>query len=92
MVESLNHVWYFEDGATKHITSYKDLLTSLEAILDGNTITCATNRASSSFQEVGTIVLVATNGSPFTLLDTLYMYLELKKLCFQYFPLQNLRL
>ena len=34
-------VWYFDSGATKHITSQRSLFTSLEYALKGNTITCA---------------------------------------------------
>ncbi|MCO5554958.1 hypothetical protein L7F22_008498 [Adiantum nelumboides] len=38
-----SHVWYFDRGATKHITSHRDLFTSLESIFHGNSVTCANN-------------------------------------------------
>ena len=57
-------VWYFDSGATKHITSHRDLFTSLDAIPNGNTVTCA-NNASYPVKGVGKIVLTAANGSSF---------------------------
>ncbi|MCO5610533.1 hypothetical protein L7F22_064772 [Adiantum nelumboides] len=38
-----SHVWYFDSGATKHITSHRDFFTSLESVPHGNSITCAKN-------------------------------------------------
>ena len=67
-----SHVWYFDSGSTKHITSHRDLFTSLEAIPHGNTITCA-NNASYPVQGVGKIVLIAANGTSFILVDALYI-------------------
>ncbi|MCO5556545.1 hypothetical protein L7F22_010094 [Adiantum nelumboides] len=72
-----SHVWYFDNGATKHITSHRDLFTSLESVPHGNSVTCA-NNASYLVQGVGKIVLTATNGSSFTLVDALYV-LGIKK-------------
>ncbi|MCO5562978.1 hypothetical protein L7F22_016614 [Adiantum nelumboides] len=67
-----SHVWYFDNGATKHITSHRDLFTSLESVPHGNSVTCA-NNASYPVQGVGKIVLTAANGSSFTLVDALYV-------------------
>ncbi|MCO5550454.1 hypothetical protein L7F22_003941 [Adiantum nelumboides] len=67
-----SHVWYFDSGATKHITSHRDLFTSLESVPHGNSVTCA-NNASYPVQGVGKIVLTAANGSSFTLVDALYV-------------------
>lgn len=60
-----SHVWYFDGGASKHITSHRDLFTSLESVPHGNTVTCA-NNASYPIQGVGKIVLTTVNGSSFT--------------------------
>ena len=38
-----SEVWYFDSGATKHITSQRSLFTSLESAPKGNTVTCANN-------------------------------------------------
>ncbi|MCO5598085.1 hypothetical protein L7F22_052176 [Adiantum nelumboides] len=65
-------VWYFDSGATKHITSHHDMFTSLEAVLNGNTVTCA-NNASYPIKGVEKIVLNTANGNSFTLLDALYV-------------------
>ncbi len=67
-----SYVWYFDSGATKHITSHRDMFTSLEAVPTGNTVTCA-NNASYPVKGVGKIVLTAANGSSFTLVDALYV-------------------
>ncbi|MCO5612523.1 hypothetical protein L7F22_066791 [Adiantum nelumboides] len=72
-----SHVWYFDNGATKHITSHRDLFTSLESVPHGNSVTCA-NNASYPVQGVEKIVLTAANGSSFTLVDALYV-LGIKK-------------
>ena len=70
-------VWYFDSGATKHITSQRSLFTSLESAPKGNTVTCA-NNSSYPIEGVGQIVLNAANGSTFTLYDALYV-LGIKK-------------
>jgi len=71
-----SHVWYFDSGATKHITSHRDLFTSLEFVPHGNTVTYA-NNASYPVQGVGKIVRsTAANGSSFTLVDALYAYMS----------------
>ncbi|MCO5581848.1 hypothetical protein L7F22_035737 [Adiantum nelumboides] len=59
--------------ATKHITSHRDLFTSLESVPHGNSVTCA-NNASYPIEGVGNIVLIiAANGSSFTFVDALYV-------------------
>ncbi|MCO5570746.1 hypothetical protein L7F22_024474 [Adiantum nelumboides] len=72
LVAADSHVWYFDSGATKHITLHHDLFTSLESVPHGNLVTCA-NNASYPVQGDGKIVLTTTNGSSFTLVDTLYI-------------------
>ncbi|WP_165303590.1 DDE-type integrase/transposase/recombinase, partial [Enterobacter cloacae complex sp. CH23B] len=67
-----SHVWYFDNGATKYITSHRELFTSLESVPHGNSVICA-NNDSYLVQGVGKIVLTATNGSSFTLVDALYV-------------------
>ena len=66
------HVWFFDSGASKHITSQRDMFSSLESAPAGNTVTCA-NNSSYPVKGVGKIVLAAANGSTFTLLDALYV-------------------
>ncbi|MCO5583731.1 hypothetical protein L7F22_037645 [Adiantum nelumboides] len=77
LVAADSHVWYFDSGATKHITSHRALFTSLESVPHENSVTCA-NNASYLVQGVGKIVLIAANGSSFTLVDALYV-LGIKK-------------
>ena len=65
-----SHVWYFDSGASKHITSQHDMFTSLEIIPTRNSATCADN-SSYLVKGVGQIVLVAANDNAFTLRDAL---------------------
>ena len=65
-------VWYFDSGATKLITSHRDMFTCLEVVPNGNTVTCA-NNASYPVKGIGKIVLTSANGSSFTLSDVLYV-------------------
>ena len=65
-------VWYFDSGATKHITSQRSFFTTLESAPTGNSVTCA-NNSSYPVKGVGQIVLSAANGSTFTLHDVLYV-------------------
>ena len=51
-----SHVWYFDSGASKHITSQRDMFTSLESAPIGNSVTCADN-SSYPVKGVGQIVL-----------------------------------
>ena len=62
--------WYFDSGAAKHIPSQCSLFISLESL--GNTVTC-TNNSSYPIEGVGTIVLIAKDGSVFTLSDALFV-------------------
>ena len=66
------HVWYFDSGATKHITSQRSFFTTLESAPTGNSVTCA-NNSSYPVKGVGQNVLTAANGSTFTLYDALYV-------------------
>ena len=65
-------VWYFDRGATKHITSQRNFFTSLEPSPTGNTVTCA-NNSSYPVMGVGKIILTTTDGSPFILSDALFV-------------------
>ena len=65
-------MWYFDSGASKHITSQQDMFSSLKSAPAGNTVMCA-NNSSYPVKGVGNIVLAAANGSTFTLLDALYV-------------------
>ncbi|MCO5575423.1 hypothetical protein L7F22_029224 [Adiantum nelumboides] len=47
-------IWYFDSGASKHITSRKDLLCSLDAAPAGKKVTCA-NNASYPIKGIGTL-------------------------------------
>jgi len=81
---------YFDSGATKHITLQRTMFTSLESSPTGNTVTCADN-SSYPVKGVGTIVLTAANGSPFTLKDALYV-LGIKKNLLSVFALTRVGL
>ena len=37
------HVWYFDNGASKHITSYHNLFSFLEIVSPRNIVMCANN-------------------------------------------------
>ena len=65
-------VWYFDSGASKHITSQRDMFTSLEVVPIGNYVTCVDN-SSYPIKGVGQIVLVVANDNTFTLRDDLYV-------------------
>ena len=57
MVEFVDHLWYFDSGATEeYITSHRDLFPYLEAVPNKNTVTCA-NNVSYPIEEDGSIVL-----------------------------------
>ncbi|MCO5597264.1 hypothetical protein L7F22_051340 [Adiantum nelumboides] len=47
-------IWYFDSGASRHITSRKDLFCSLDAAPAGKKVTCA-NNASYPIKGVGTL-------------------------------------
>ena len=67
-----SHVWCFDSGALKHITSQHDMFTSLETVPTRNSVTCADN-SSYPVKGVGQIVLAAANDNAFTLRDVLYV-------------------
>ena len=66
------HVWFFDSGSSRHITSQRGMFSSLESALVGCTIMCA-NNSSYPVKGVGKFFLVVTNGSTFTPLDALYV-------------------
>ncbi|MCO5564735.1 hypothetical protein L7F22_018403 [Adiantum nelumboides] len=65
-------IWYFDSGASRHITSRKDLLCSLDAAPAGKKVTCA-NNASYPIKGVGKILITISDGSDLCLPDVLYV-------------------
>ncbi|MCO5603740.1 hypothetical protein L7F22_057892 [Adiantum nelumboides] len=65
-------IWYFDSGASKHITSRKDLFSSLDAAPAGKKVTCA-NNASYPIKGVGKILITNSDGSDLCLPDVLYV-------------------
>ncbi|MCO5587852.1 hypothetical protein L7F22_041804 [Adiantum nelumboides] len=70
-------IWYFDSGASRHITSRKDLFCSLDAAPAGKKVTCA-NNASYPINGVGKILITISDGSDLCLPDVLYVP-EIKK-------------
>ncbi|MCO5604581.1 hypothetical protein L7F22_058749 [Adiantum nelumboides] len=65
-------IWYFDSGAYRHITSRKDLFSSLDAAPTGKKVTCA-NNASYPIKGVGKILITISDGSDLCLPDVLYV-------------------
>ncbi|MCO5597384.1 hypothetical protein L7F22_051460 [Adiantum nelumboides] len=65
-------IWYFDSGASRHITSRKDLFCSLDAAPAGKKMTCA-NNASYPIKGVGKILITISDGSDLCLPDVLYV-------------------
>ncbi|MCO5597368.1 hypothetical protein L7F22_051444 [Adiantum nelumboides] len=65
-------IWYFDSGASMHITSRKDLFSSLDAAPAGKKVTCA-NNASYPIKGVGKILITISDGSDLCLPDVLYV-------------------
>ncbi|MCO5601748.1 hypothetical protein L7F22_055873 [Adiantum nelumboides] len=65
-------IWYFDSGASRHITSRKDLFCSLDAAPVGKKVTCA-NNASYPIKGVGKILITISDGSDLCLPDVLYV-------------------
>ncbi|MCO5609052.1 hypothetical protein L7F22_063273 [Adiantum nelumboides] len=65
-------IWYFDSGASRHITSRKDLFCSLDAAPAGKKVTCE-NSASYPVKGVGKILITISNGSDLCLPDVLYV-------------------
>ncbi|MCO5566497.1 hypothetical protein L7F22_020174 [Adiantum nelumboides] len=65
-------IWYFDSGASRHITSKKDLFCSLDAAPAGKKVTCA-NNASYPIKGVGKILITISDGSDLCLPDILYV-------------------
>ncbi|MCO5611203.1 hypothetical protein L7F22_065453 [Adiantum nelumboides] len=65
-------IWYFDSGASRHITSRKDLFCSLDAAPAGKKVTCA-NNASYPIKGVGKILITISDGSYLCLPDVLYV-------------------
>ncbi|MCO5582632.1 hypothetical protein L7F22_036530 [Adiantum nelumboides] len=65
-------IWYFDSGASRHITSRKDLFCSLDAAPVGKKETCA-NNASYPIKGVDKILITISDGSNLCLLDVLYV-------------------
>ncbi|MCO5577358.1 hypothetical protein L7F22_031187 [Adiantum nelumboides] len=64
-------IWYFDSGASRHITSRKDLFCSLDAAPAGKKVTCA-NNASYPIKGIGKILITISDGSDLCLPDVLY--------------------
>jgi len=71
-VSDSGDVWFFDSGASRHITSRKDLFGRLIPSSCGRKVTCA-NNASYPVQGTGDVMLTAINGSEFLLQDVLYV-------------------
>ncbi|MCO5554507.1 hypothetical protein L7F22_008036 [Adiantum nelumboides] len=65
-------IWYFDSGASRHITSRKDLFCPLDAAPAGKKVTCA-NNASYPIKGVGKILITISDGSDLCLRDVLYV-------------------
>ncbi|MCO5567417.1 hypothetical protein L7F22_021108 [Adiantum nelumboides] len=65
-------IWYFDSGASRHITSRKDLFCLLDAAPTGKKVTCA-NNASYPIKGVGKILITISDGSDLCLPDVLYV-------------------
>ncbi|MCO5597177.1 hypothetical protein L7F22_051253 [Adiantum nelumboides] len=65
-------IWYFDSGASRHITSRKDLFCSLDVAPAGKKVTCA-NNASYPIKGVGKILITISDGSDLCLPDVLYV-------------------
>ncbi|MCO5572608.1 hypothetical protein L7F22_026365 [Adiantum nelumboides] len=65
-------IWYFDSGASRHITSRKDLFCSLDAAPAGKKVTCA-NNASYPIKGVDKILITILDGSDLCLPDVLYV-------------------
>ena len=65
--------WYFDSGASKHITSCKNFFVTLEdACHKAGTVTCA-NNASYTIKGIGQVHITAVNGDVVTLNNVLYV-------------------
>ena len=64
--------WYFDSGATKHITSCKTLFSTLRDAPRGGSVLCA-NDASYAIKGIGDVELISCSGDTFTLVDALYI-------------------
>ncbi|MCO5609186.1 hypothetical protein L7F22_063409 [Adiantum nelumboides] len=65
-------IWYFDSGASRHITSRKDFFCSLDAAPARKKVTCA-NNASYPIKDVGKILITILDGSNLCLSDVLYV-------------------
>ncbi|MCO5602741.1 hypothetical protein L7F22_056879 [Adiantum nelumboides] len=65
-------IWYFDSGASRHITSRKDLFCSLDAAPAGKKVKCA-NNASYPIKDVGKILITISDCLDLCLPDVLYV-------------------
>ncbi|MCO5572076.1 hypothetical protein L7F22_025827 [Adiantum nelumboides] len=65
-------IWYFDSGASKHITSRKDLFCSLDAALAEKKVTCA-NNSSYPIGGGGKILITISDGLDLCFSDVLYV-------------------
>ena len=64
--------WYFDSGATKHITSCKTLFSTLQDAPHGGLVLCA-NDASYPIKGIGDVDLISCSEDSFTLVNALYV-------------------
>ena len=76
-VSDAHTIWFFDNGASRHITSRKDLFSLLGATSIGRKVTCATN-SSYPIQGINDILINVVNGSNLCLSNVLYV-LGIKK-------------
>jgi hypothetical protein len=69
---SLSDIWYFDSGASKHITSKRSLFIELKPSSSEKKVTCANNQ-SYFIKGVGSISIFATDGMEFTLSNVLFV-------------------
>ena len=65
-------IWYFDSGASRHITSRKDLFRSLDAAPVGKQVTCA-NNSSYPIKGFGEISITIENGTNLCLSYVFYV-------------------
>ena len=71
-VDEAQVIWYFDSGASRHITFRKDLFRSLDAAPAGKQVTCA-NNSSYPIKGVGEISFTIADGTDLCLSDVLYV-------------------
>ena len=71
-INETQNTWYFDSGASKHITSRKCFFDSLQSSPSAKRVSCA-NNSSYSVCGIGEIVLTVVDGLDFRFYDVLYV-------------------